>query len=226
MDYTKATNTQLWSILRADYECPLPLLEGVFNEAVYRGMIRRFILYVVKEKYTSSKNAQEQLKITHEDLIQLGYEGASIAMKKFKPGKASFNRLLFICISNVFGQQRKYILAEKRQFEECSYNESLSDDNSVTWEKFLVDYRTNVEKAVITKIRLEEKLSLLSEVQKDTFLRFYKGFTYQEIADQMNISKNTVSTRMSGALKRMTGQHINLFKLGFTEKTFYKVRGA
>jgi len=46
MDYSKATNEQLWTIMRSDAECPLHLLEGVFQEALKRDMILHFILSV------------------------------------------------------------------------------------------------------------------------------------------------------------------------------------
>jgi RNA polymerase sigma factor (sigma-70 family) len=224
MRWELATKEQLWTIIRTDGKCPLPLLEGVFHEAVSRGMIQQFILSVIKKKFGISENGQKLLKVTHEDLIQIGYEGALKALKAFEPGKGSLSNLLFITISQLYGQHIQYVDAQKRQREEFSYNQLISenDHKQRNMEFYLIDKGTNVEKKVITKIQLEEKLSLLNDIQKETFLRFFKGFTYEEIGQQMDAKKTTVAARMKTALWLMTGRNLNLKDLGIFERASFK----
>jgi RNA polymerase sigma factor (sigma-70 family) len=224
LDWSKASNEQLWVIIRSDSECPLTLLEGVFREAVNRGMIEHFILSIIKKKGLASEKARMVLEMSHEDLIQLGYEGALKAIRDFQTGKGTFSSLLFLAISQAYGKQFQYVESLKRQREEVSYNSTISGEN--TMEYYLIDNRTNVEKTVIMKLYLEEKLSLLSPIQIETFQRFFIGYTYNEIAEQMNTKKSTVARRMEAALIRMTGKNINLAKLGLIERVSFKKQGA
>lgn len=224
MDYSKATNEQLWTIIKADAECPLPLLEGVFREAVNRGMIKQFILYVMKKKQLTNDKIYSLLEMTHEDLIQAGYEGALRAIRDYQPNKGTFSNLLFVTVSQAYGRLFQFIEAEKRKKDEVSYHTILSEEN--TMEYYLADNRTNVEKTVIHKLQLEEKLSLLNPIQKETFLRFFIGYTYQEIGEQMNAKKSTVARRMDAALAKMAGKNINLKKLGIFERASFKKQGA
>jgi RNA polymerase sigma factor (sigma-70 family) len=199
-------------------------MRGVFQEAVSRGMIKQFILSVMKKKRLFSEKVRKILDMTTEDLIQVGYEGALKAIKGFQPGKGTFSNLLYVTVSQAYGLQFQYAETEKRKRDEVSYDKGISEEN--TMEYYLVDQRTNVEKTVITRMMLEEKLSLLSSIQRETFQRFFVGYTYSEIGEQMGAHKSTVARRMEAALIRMCGQKINLAKLGLIERVSYKVQGA
>lgn len=225
MDYTKATNKQLWAIIRGDMECPLPLMEGVFHEAVDRGMIKQFVIAVIKDRFGSLNIAQSILKMPYAELIQVGYEGAMIAIRDFKPGKSSFSRFLFLNISRIFGRLSNYMDAKKREREEFSLNQFISDGGD-TFERYMVDWATNVEKTVITKITLEEKMELLSPVQRETFNHVFLGYQFEEIAEQMKTNKKTLISRVRTAFIKMTGQPINLRELGLAKRGSYKKQGA
>jgi RNA polymerase sigma factor (sigma-70 family) len=224
MNYSKATKNQLWSILKADSDCPLPLLEGVFTEALQRGMIKQFIISIMKKKGLHLDKPKHILGMSHEDLIQLGYEAGFRGLKKFKPGKAAFLSFMYLCVSQTYDQQFNRLETGKRKGEEVSYNKPISDEHTMEY-YYLVDYQTNVEKTVINKILLEEKLTLCSPVQKETVLRYMAGYSRSEIAKQMNAKKNTVSSRIKKALYAMAGRNVNILSLG-NERTSIKKQGA
>jgi len=179
MDYSKATDKQLWMIMRSDAECPLHLLEGVFQEALKRDLILHFILSVIKKRYTTSEKAQEYLKLSHEDVIQEGYIGATNALQGYTPGKGTFTNLLFIKISQEYGKIAERNMMKKRNGETCSYQDWL-DSAGNTFEFYLLDQQTNVEKQVVTKVCVEQMLELVSEKQKEVLLQFIQGYTYEE----------------------------------------------
>jgi RNA polymerase sigma factor (sigma-70 family) len=220
LDFSKATNDQLWVILRSDSNCSLSLMERVFREAVDRGMIKQYILSVMTKKGLVTEKHRRILEMSHDDLIQLGYEGALKAMRDFKPGKGTFSNLLFLAISQSYGQQFQYAETEKRKREEVSYNKVISEEN--TMEYYLVDHLTNVEKTVITKLQLEEKLSMLNPTLRETFLLYFVGYSYNEIAERMQVKKSAIRERMKKAFILMTGQNINLLKLGVFERSSFK----
>jgi RNA polymerase sigma factor (sigma-70 family) len=218
--YALANDKQLWNIMKSDPECPLHLLEGVFQEASERGLIRQYILAVVKKKFGSSERAQELLKMTHEDIIQTGYEGAIKALKQFNPGKGVFTSFLYLKISQVLGQTLDGLQVQKRQGDVLSYDETIGEDK--TFEYYLKDQRHNTERAALDNIHFEQLLSLLSPVQKDTFMRMFQGYTYTEIAEQLGTKKSTISERIKTSFIKMTGQNINLAKLGVFERASFK----
>lgn len=224
MDYTKATKNQLWTILKSDNECPLPLLEGVFMEALDRGMIKQFIISIMKKKKLHLDKPKHILGMSHDDLIQLGYEAGLTALKKFTPGKAAFLSFMYLCVCQAYDYQFNRLETGKRKGETVSYNKSISDENTMEY-YYLVDHQTNVEKTVINKIRLEEKLNLCTPVQRTTFLLYLAGYSHREIAQRMNAKNNTVSARIKKALYKMTGKNINILKLGY-EKPSFKKQGA
>jgi len=221
MDYSKATNEQLWTIMRSDAECPLHLLEGVFQEALKRDMILHFILSVIKKRYTTSEKAQEYLKLSHEDVIQEGYIGATTAIQEHIPGKGTFTNLLFIKISQVYGKIAERNMMQKRNGETCSYQDWL-DGAGNTFEFYLLDQRTNVEKQVVTKVCVEQMLELVSKKQKEVLLQFIQGYTYEEIAKQLNTKKSTVSERIQNAFIKITGDRVNLKDYFPIERASYK----
>lgn len=223
MRYSLADDTQLWNIMKSDAECPLHLLEGVFQEASERGMIRQYVLAVVKKKFGSSERAQELLKMTHEDIIQTGYEGAVKALKEFKPGKGVFTSFLHMKVSQVYGMALEVLMTQKRQGDVMSYDETIGED--MTFEYYLEDHRHNTERAALDNIHFEQLLSLLSPVQKDTFMRMFKGYTYAEIAEQLGTKKSAVSERIKTSFIKMTGKNINLKEIGVFERASYKENG-
>jgi RNA polymerase sigma factor (sigma-70 family) len=216
MNYVLATNDQLWIIMKSDWDCPLPLLEGIFQEAVNRGMIKQIIISVMKEKRLTNERTQSIIRMEYEDLVQLGYEGAVNALIGFSPGKGSFVHFLYLKISQTYGKLFEYEDAEKRKRNDFIPNDGME------MEFYFVDYRTNVEKIVLNKIRLEEKLSLLNPIQKETLLRFFQGYTLQEIAEQMNTKKCTAHARLTKAMIKMTGKKVDFRKLGVLERPTLK----
>jgi RNA polymerase sigma factor (sigma-70 family) len=216
MNWTNATNNQLWIIMKSDWDCPLPLLEGIFQEAANRGMIKQIIIAVMKKKGLTSERNQSIIRMEYEDLVQLGYEGAINALIGFVPGKGSFVHFLYLKISQMYGKLFEYEDAEKRKRNDFIPNDGME------MEFYFVDYRTNVEKAVLNKIRLEEKLDLLNQIQKETFLRFFQGYTLQEIAEQMNTKKCTAHDRLTKAMIKMTGKKVDFRKLGVFERPTLK----
>lgn len=222
MEWEEATNEQVWAVLMNDEECPCSLLNQVFQEAIERGMIRGFILSIIKKKFGSCEAAQKLLKMEQGDLIQLGYEGAVRAMDRYAINQytskqVKFNTLLFTVINSMYDDRTEYLQAAKRAIVE-------SDIEPVT--PYLLDGQKSVEQIVLTKIQLEEKLDLLSDVQRHTLHWFSKGYTFGEIAEIMSSTKNTVADRIQKSFIKMTGHRINLRELGLFERPSYKKQGA
>lgn len=219
MDYSKATNNQLWTILRSEIDCPLPLMEGAFLEALDRGLIRQYIKSTIK-KIGISEETRYKLHADYEDLIQIGYMAALKAMEGYDSSKGTFINLLHIKIFQAYGMMFKASNVQKRKGEEISYHTEI--DDASTLEIFLVDYRKNVEKTVIQKMELEEKLNRCKPTEREVFERYMLGYSLKEIAVQMESKKATVGKWLKTAIKKMAGYEIDLRKLGGYEQVTRK----
>lgn len=71
---------------------------------------------------------------------------------------------------------------------------------------YKVEERFNTENKATSNLQMEELNSLfdvLSDKYRTPFLMFYKGFEYQEIADEMNIPIGTVKSRLFVARRKL-----------------------
>ncbi|MEO1514712.1 MAG: sigma-70 family RNA polymerase sigma factor [Bacteroidota bacterium] len=88
--------------------------------------------------------------------------------------------------------------AERRQLSmEVS---EVADISIPSYEEMLINAQDNLRH----KIRLKNTFSKLSLSQKTILtMRFYKGMSYEEIADQLGIAKRTVYNQIHEAIKRI-----------------------
>ena len=217
---SKATNEQLWVIMRSDADCPPSLLEMVVHEAIDRGMIKQYIVSTLRRYFQSVELGLKKLKCELNDIVQMGYEITVKAVTEYVPGRSSFTSFLYMKLTQLFGHEIQNLNALKRQAEVQSYNVEFQGDESL--EYYLVDHQTNVEKTVIQKVMFEEKLSLLNEILKETFMLYFKGYTYQEIAQMLGSKKSAIKYRMDRSLETMTGRKINLKQIGAFERASFK----
>jgi RNA polymerase sigma factor (sigma-70 family) len=222
--FKKATNEQLWVIVKHDKNCPTPLLVGVIHELIRRNELEKFICKVIINVYKSITAAEEFTFLTKEDLIQTGYEGTIEALQEYKQGHGTFMNYLHFVLMNKFKELSRELLADKRKaiFFTTSYHQEVKEGTSDSFEIFLSDNRINVEKEVIRKIMVEEKLNLLTPKQKQIFLAFLEGFTLQEIADKLGYHKSTIHGHLVKAIMKMAGKKINLHDIGVFERVSCK----
>lgn len=211
-----ATDEQLWAVMEWEKGCPLPLLKECFEEAVKRGMIRMRVLLAVKKVFKHLKFAQKQLKMEVEDILQLGYEAAWKALEGHKTNEHALDKIMFIHIKQHLLMQWEKWTAKKRRGEEVTIDKL---------QYYMEDQRSNVEQAVVNKLMLESQLSLLTEDEKKTVLLTMKGYTSREIAKFMGVANGTPPSRLKKAFIKMTGEPVNITKLGTFERVTYK-RGA
>jgi RNA polymerase sigma factor (sigma-70 family) len=226
MDYLKATDKQLWNIMKYDKECPLRLMEGVFQESVKRGLIKSAIIQVIKRKKIGYVTNNE-FNVTFDDFIQIGYEGALTAIKDYEPGRGYFINFLYNNISHTIGLFFQKQKTQKRKGDVVSYQNTFSADEMIdSYETFLIDYKASVEKIVMDKMALEEKLSVLTMEQRRIFDLFFVGYTLKEIKAMTNFSFRRVQGGLQGAFINMTGQKLDLRKIGVCERASRKKQGA
>jgi RNA polymerase sigma factor (sigma-70 family) len=166
------------------------------------------------------------MRLDFDDLVQIGYEAAFKAIKKYDPTKATFTSFLCMRVYQAFGNVIKAANYQKRDSLDVSYQDLVSNEKShtqtETFEDFLVDRKKNVENTVIEKLMIEEGLSYCKPVQKETFILYFMGYTAMEISEIMGAPKGTVNRRLQEALTKIAGKPVNLRNIGYE----FKRKGA
>jgi RNA polymerase sigma factor (sigma-70 family) len=213
--YDLATNQQLQTIVKSDFNCPSSLLGKVTEEMIKRNLFNGLIVKMLNQRFSSLPMACEILSCEKEDLIQEGNTEIWKSVTKFKQGKSSFAYYCSIHLLSLFRDMEKAIKSGKREvvLSSCSIHTPIGED--LTIEDVLV-YGKNTENIVINKISLEEKLSVLNEKEKTTISLYAKGYCMDEIAEIEHISKSGVSRRMKKITKKLSGKEIDLSSLGLS----------
>lgn len=217
IDWTKANDEQLKTIMLHEKECPLPLLEGAFIEAVNRGLFKGFIIHILKKRFRTLSNAEFFMKMPLDDILQYCHLRAVMGMEGFKKNGENFSTYMYTSISSGITEHQRKLDQQKRQGKETSIDKQISDDGD-TFHWYLQDHTTNVEKIVIDKLMLEEKLSVLSQVQREVFMMFFKGYNSTEISEILNVNLNTVNTRLRLAKEKLLGKNVNFKQMGVTTR--------
>ncbi|OHX67683.1 RNA polymerase sigma factor [Flammeovirga pacifica] len=113
-------------------------------------------------------------------------------------------------------------------FEKLKKNNKVTSDDQIedtfdvsfTMEESIIHSETDK----INKDKLLKTLASLSGRQKEViYLRFYNGFTPEEVSEVMNISNQSVRNLQASALKKMRnnmGDGLNLLLIGFLIENF------
>ena len=106
--------------------------------------------------------------------------------------ECSFGAYLFrIARNQIFNQFKK--AAHHAAYEKFSADESLENLNHQTeWEVFSADYEEHLQKAVEQLPSQRQRIFKLSRTE---------GLSHEQIAQELNLSKNTVKVQINKALK-------------------------
>jgi RNA polymerase sigma factor (sigma-70 family) len=181
MNYTKASNEQLWTIIKYDYkECPPSLLRGVALELLNRNLFDRLIRGVIN-KTVRYKYTEKRCGIGLEDLLQIGRMKVYKAIDQFNPKRgSSFTSFIYLAVKSEFQKVLITVQTQKRDnSNEMSYQNKMEEDKE--YEIFLRD-QTNVEKYVINKVTLEQLLSRVNKHRKTVIYYHLQGYSFEEIS--------------------------------------------
>lgn len=209
MNYIKATNEQLKTIISSDHTIPTHLLGGVVEEMLNRNLFDPLIQRVIRVNFTSVPIACGVLHTTLEDMQQTAREEIWNGINLYQPGKSNFIYFAFLKLKSMFRDWEVRMKAEKRE----TLNQTISYETQTGENLSLYDVLPtfeNVEKKVVNRIMVQQWLSPLSEVEKEAFLLYAKGYSTKEIAEMKGLNKSGANRRLKRALKRLSGREMNL----------------
>lgn len=147
-------------------------------------------------------NKQDAEEVTQDAFIR-----AQRGLENFR-GDASFYTWLYQIATNLAHNRYWYWFRRKRD-QSISLDQPLSDDGSLTLENVTPCSGENPAEAVVTQEfvdRVSDCMQGLNEKHKEVLiLRNLKNLTYDEIAQQLEISVGTVKSRIARARESLRG---------------------
>ena len=168
----------------------------------YNVMVTRYYDRIFKRVSQLLNNKQDAEEVTQDAFIR-----AQRGLDNFR-GDASFSTWLYQIATNLAHNRYWYWFRRKRD-QSISLDQPLSDDASLTLENVMPCASENPAEAVVTQEfvdRVSDCMQSLNEKHKEVLiLRNVKNLTYDEIAQQLEISVGTVKSRIARARENLRG---------------------
>ena len=168
----------------------------------YNVMVTRYYDRIFARVSQLLNNKQDAEEVTQDAFIR-----AQRGLENFR-GDASFFTWLYQIASNLAHNRYWYWFRRKRD-QSISLDQPLRDDGSLTLENVMPCAGENPAEAVVTQEfvdRVSGCMHDLSEKHKEVLiLRNLKNLTYDEIAQQLEISVGTVKSRIARARESLRG---------------------
>ena len=168
----------------------------------YNVMVTRYYDRIFARVSQLLNNKQDAEEVTQDAFIR-----AQRGLKNFR-GDASFSTWLYQIATNLAHNRYWYWFRRKRD-QSISLDQPLCDDGSLTLENVMPCTGENPAEAVVTQEfvdRVSGCMHDLSEKHKEVLiLRNLKNLTYDEIAQQLEISVGTVKSRIARARESLRG---------------------
>ncbi|HKK17410.1 MAG TPA: sigma-70 family RNA polymerase sigma factor [Opitutales bacterium] len=174
------------------------LIERVKNGdvAAYNDIVTRYYDRIFARVSQLLKNKQDAEEVTQDAFIR-----AQRGLENFR-GDASFSTWLYQIATNLAHNRYWYWFRRKRD-QSISLDQPLGDEGDMTLENLMPSEGENPAEATVTQEfvdRVGECMRDLNEKHKEVLiLRNVKNLSYDEIAEQLEISVGTVKSRIARA---------------------------
>jgi len=164
--------------------------------AAYNIIVTRYYDRIFARVSQLLKNKQDAEEVTQDAFIR-----AHRGLENFR-GDASFSTWLYQIATNLAHNRYWYWFRRKRD-QSISLDQPLTDDGSLTLENVIPCAGENPAESAVTQEfvdRVSECMQGLNEKHKEVLiLRNVKNLSYDEIAQQLEISVGTVKSRIARA---------------------------
>lgn len=166
------------------------------DESAFEEMVSRYWDRIYAMVLKLLRNAQDAEEVTQDAFIR-----AHRGLEKFR-GDSSFSTWLYQIATNLARNRYWYWWRRKRD-KSVSFDQPIGADSSTTLaEVFPADVESPEDITVTNefKDRVSEAMGLLNAKHREALiLRNVKNLSYEEIADQLQISIGTVKSRIARA---------------------------
>lgn len=197
MNFTKATDKQLKTIIEWDIGVPTHLLKEVYEEIMGRRILDNKIYTWIFSFFKSKANAETKTGMATEDLLWICYELGYEILDNYKPD------LPFIAYWYRGAIRKIKDIARNNTRLKRSCNKTFSWDDMEDWK--LPAGNNNTETTAINRVYIESLMSRLREVEKEIVIMRYLGYANREIGARQGVSRQEIENRMKRFRKRLKG---------------------
>jgi RNA polymerase sigma-70 factor (ECF subfamily) len=166
------------------------------DDAAYNTMVSKYYDRIYARVSQLLKNRQDAEEVTQDAFIR-----AHRGLENFR-GDASFSTWLYQIATNLAHNRYWYWFRRKRD-QSISFDQPLSEDGDLTLENVMPCGAEDPAQAAVTQEfvdRVAQCMEGLNEKHKEVLiLRNVKNLSYDEIAQQLEISVGTVKSRIARA---------------------------
>lgn len=195
MDYSKATNEQLKVILDWEEGVSSHLIRKLYEEVLDRRLMDSKITHWIYRYFGTKRRAEEQTRLTVEDLLWIGYELGHECIDRYKPIKP-FTHFWY----TVFTYKIRDIARDNKAQMRTAEIQPL--DDMVEWS---IPDSHDTEKTAINRVIIENIMNQLRDTEKEIVIKRYEGYTYPEIARMQGVSNGGMQKRVTLYKKRLQG---------------------
>lgn len=141
-----------------------------------------------------------------EDLVQEGLLGLLKAIKYYDPSKIAFNNFAILCIRRQILSAIKSANSKKNMILNEAISSNLISDEYSTLELDFASNDSSPEEIFFSKNKLEnfQKFALInfSELEKKVLEYIIRGYSYKEIAKQLEVSPKSIDNSIQRIRKK------------------------
>lgn len=141
-----------------------------------------------------------------EDLVQEGLLGLLKAIKYYDPSKTSFNNFAILCIRRQILSAIKSANSKKNMILNEAISNNLISDEYSTLELDFASNDSSPEEIFFSKNKLEnfQRFTLInfSELEKKVLEYIIRGYSYKEIAKQLEVSPKSIDNSIQRIRKK------------------------
>ena len=197
MNFIKATDQQIKTIIEGDVGVPTPLLKQAFEEAMNRNLFRPKIIYMIIQRFGSKEKTERSTGLTVEDLLWICYERGYEMIGRYdnelnKPFSSLWNTVMI----------NEMLLAVQKHKALKRTADVYSLEDTYEW---TIPGGNHTEPIALARIHIEHLMSQLTETEKEIVIRRYQGYSLREIGKMQGVSLSGVHKRIELYKKRLKG---------------------
>ena len=195
MDFTKATDEQIKSMIEEDVGVPTPLLKQVYEEAMKRQVFHKKIEYFIIKFFKNAPTAEWKTGLSIEELIWICYEIGYEFIDRYKPNKPFGALWHSVMVRKIKDIARDYN-AQKRTGDVCS----LDDMN-----EWRIPGGNHTEPIALQRVYIDTLMNQLTDTEKEIVIMRYQGYYMHEIGKKQGVSGSGIQKRIELYQKRLKG---------------------
>ncbi len=194
MDWTKATIKQLKTIIQSDFECPKHLLYGAFEEVIKRDGYKHYINSALINRFGTLTDAEQQTKMTRDELKWHLYERVFQIIEKYKQG----HPILALWNKDIQFTLRDLARTHRAQMRTADVIELDKDE---VW--MLPVAHHNTEKTALDRVYIDYLFSRMTDSEKKLIIMKSEGYEWKEMSQKLGMSIGGLQKRLAKCVKRM-----------------------